>query len=139
MLRTADSLSPGVHGSGGWLQPLSGFSLLQCYEKRLFIRWVALSTFQSISNNWADTQNYLLRRSRQNPNPREVAQLISNSSKLQKNPSRSDHSLSKELCHEIRKVQLSPNPGGRGLPYMGYIGTCRCEGYGFQAVYSGIG
>ena len=30
--------------------------------------------------------------------------------------------------------------GGRGvLPYMGYIGMCRCEGYGFQAVYSRIG
>ena len=31
-----------------------------------------------------------------------------------------------------------PSPGGI-LPYMGYIGMCRCEGYGFQAVYSGIG
>ena len=33
-------------------------------------------------------------------------------------------------------------PGGRGggaLPYMGYIGMGRCEGYGFQAVYSRIG
>ena len=31
-------------------------------------------------------------------------------------------------------------PGGGGvLPYMGYIGMCRCEGYGFQAVYSRIG
>ena len=29
-------------------------------------------------------------------------------------------------------------PGGV-LPYMGYIGMCRCEGYDFQAVYSGIG
>ena len=29
--------------------------------------------------------------------------------------------------------------GGGGLPYMGYIGMCRCEGYGFQAVYSRIG
>ena len=29
-------------------------------------------------------------------------------------------------------------PGGL-LPYMGYIGMCRCEGYGFQAVYSRIG
>ena len=30
--------------------------------------------------------------------------------------------------------------GGRGvLPYMGYIGMCRREGYGFQAVYSRIG
>ena len=25
------------------------------------------------------------------------------------------------------------------LPYMGYIGMCRCEGYGFQAVYPRIG
>ena len=25
------------------------------------------------------------------------------------------------------------------LPYMGYVGMCRCEGYGFQAVYSRIG
>ena len=29
-------------------------------------------------------------------------------------------------------------PGG-ALPYMGYIGMCCCEGYGFQAVYSRIG
>ena len=29
--------------------------------------------------------------------------------------------------------------GGGVLPYMGYIGMCRCEGYGFQAVYSRIG
>ena len=29
--------------------------------------------------------------------------------------------------------------GGEGvMPYMGYIGMCRCEGYGFQAVYSGL-
>ena len=24
------------------------------------------------------------------------------------------------------------------LPYMGYVGMCCCEGYGFEAVYSGI-
>ena len=30
-------------------------------------------------------------------------------------------------------------PGGGVLPCMGYIGMCRCEGYGFQAVYSRIG
>ena len=31
-------------------------------------------------------------------------------------------------------------PGGRGvLPYMGHIGMCCCEGYGFHAVYSSIG
>jgi len=29
--------------------------------------------------------------------------------------------------------------GGGALPYMGYIGMCRCEGYVFQAVYSRIG
>ena len=35
----------------------------------------------------------------------------------------------------------SSTRGGRGglLPYMGYIGMCHCEGYGFQAVYSRIG
>ena len=33
----------------------------------------------------------------------------------------------------------SPGEGGGVLPYMGYIGMCRCEGYGFQAVYSRIG
>ena len=29
--------------------------------------------------------------------------------------------------------------GGGVLPYISYIGMCRCEGYGFQAVYSRIG
>ena len=30
---------------------------------------------------------------------------------------------------------IRKSPPGRGvLPYMGYIGMCRCEGYGFQAV-----
>ena len=32
-----------------------------------------------------------------------------------------------------------PFRGGMILPYMSYIGMCRCEGYDFQAVYSGIG
>ena len=35
--------------------------------------------------------------------------------------------------------QVKKKPGGRELPYMDYIGMCRCEGYGFQAVYSSIG
>ena len=34
---------------------------------------------------------------------------------------------------------LGVGAGGGVLPYMGYIGMCRCEGYGFQAVYSRIG
>ena len=39
-----------------------------------------------------------------------------------------------ELLHHM------PGGGGGGvLPYMGYIGMCRCEGYGFQAVYSSVG
>ena len=29
--------------------------------------------------------------------------------------------------------------GGGVLPHIGYIGMCRCEVYGFQAVYSGTG
>ena len=38
------------------------------------------------------------------------------------------------------ELTLTPPPRGGGLlPYMGYIGMCRCEGYGFKAVYSGIG
>ena len=36
-------------------------------------------------------------------------------------------------------VGIIPGGGGGGLPYMGYIGMCHCEGYGFQAVYSRIG
>ena len=35
---------------------------------------------------------------------------------------------------------LKKRDGGGGvLPYMGFIDMCRCEEYGFQAVYSGIG
>lgn len=30
-------------------------------------------------------------------------------------------------------------PGGRVLPYMGYIDMCHYEGYGFQAIHSSIG
>ena len=33
----------------------------------------------------------------------------------------------------------SARGGGGVLPYMGYIGMCHCEGYGFQTVYSRIG
>ena len=36
------------------------------------------------------------------------------------------------------KIPYLGLPGGL-LPYMGHIGMCRCEGYGFQAVYSRIG
>ena len=39
------------------------------------------------------------------------------------------------------KLQFAKSYGGGGggvLPYMGYIGMCRCEGYGSQVVYSRI-
>ena len=36
-------------------------------------------------------------------------------------------------------IDYSHEPPGWGLlPYMGYIGMCHCEGYGFQAVYSSM-
>ena len=38
-----------------------------------------------------------------------------------------------------RQDLIACQPGGGVLPYMGYMGMCRCEGYGFQAVYSRIG
>ena len=36
-------------------------------------------------------------------------------------------------------MRVSVSEPGGALPYMGHIGMCRCEGYGFQAVYSSIG
>ena len=39
-------------------------------------------------------------------------------------------------------IYIRTHPRGEGggvLPHMGYVGMCHCEGYGFQAVYSGIG
>ena len=41
--------------------------------------------------------------------------------------------------HGIEIMRLTSQGGGGALPYMGHIGMCRCEGYGFQAVYSSIG
>ena len=41
---------------------------------------------------------------------------------------------------QISRNMFMTHPRGGGvLPYMDYIGMCRCEGYGFQAVYSRIG
>ena len=42
---------------------------------------------------------------------------------------------------QVRSLTLSKpgRGGGGGMSYMGYIGMCSCEGYGFQAVYSRIG
>ena len=41
----------------------------------------------------------------------------------------------------LRCCVVAPEGGAGGvvLPYMGYIGMCHCEGYGFQFVYSRIG
>ena len=42
--------------------------------------------------------------------------------------------------HASCSVKCPGRGGGGGiLPYMSYIGMCRCEGYGFQRVYSRIG
>ena len=41
-------------------------------------------------------------------------------------------------CFELSLKCRAPPGGGGGLPHMGYLGMCRCEGYGFQAVYSRI-
>ena len=39
-------------------------------------------------------------------------------------------------CFEVNAGEVFTARGV--LPYMGYIGMCHCEGYGFQAVYSRI-
>ena len=43
--------------------------------------------------------------------------------------------------YKFHRSERAASRGGGGgvLPYMGHIGMCRCEGYGFQAVYSSIG
>ena len=43
------------------------------------------------------------------------------------------------IIGEILTGLMALLPGGGVLPYMGYIGMCHCEGYGFQTVYSRIG
>ena len=42
-------------------------------------------------------------------------------------------------CLEYLIFLHGPRGGGGVLPSMSYIGMCRCEGYGFQRVYSRIG
>ena len=44
------------------------------------------------------------------------------------------------MFKDIRAPGGERGAGGGGiLPYMGYIGKCRGEGYGFQAVYYEVG
>ena len=43
-----------------------------------------------------------------------------------------------EVCYN-KTYYGTTSRGGGALSYMGHIGMCRCEGYGFQAVYSSIG
>ena len=38
----------------------------------------------------------------------------------------------------VGACQRGASREGGALPYMGYIGMCRSEGYGFQVVYSRI-
>ena len=44
-----------------------------------------------------------------------------------------------KMVLSTRQDGLSGSQEGGVLPYMGHLGMCRCEGYGFQAVYSSIG
>ena len=44
-----------------------------------------------------------------------------------------------EYSHAFQRFPPLEPGGGGALPYMGYTGMCRGEGYGFQAVYSRIG
>ena len=44
------------------------------------------------------------------------------------------------IAPPCRKLPGVPMQGlGVVLPYMGYKGVCHCEGYGFEAFYSGTG
>ena len=43
------------------------------------------------------------------------------------------------MAHSAVYTKVDSPGGGWALTNMGYIGMCRCEGYGFQAVYSRIG
>ena len=54
---------------------------------------------------------------------------------------RSARAGDKQVAREGNDDGLGMDPPGGGvvLSYMGYLGRCRCEGYGFQAVYSRIG
>ena len=48
--------------------------------------------------------------------------------------------VDRAMAFDYIKSSRGFEPGrGRVLPYMGSIGMCRCEWYGFQAVYSSIG
>ena len=54
---------------------------------------------------------------------------------------RSARAGDKQVAREGNDDGLGMGPGGGEvvLLYLGYISRCRCEGYGFQAVYSRIG
>ena len=51
------------------------------------------------------------------------------------------HIVSKPFSYNvfISSLALGLFRGGGVLSYMGYIGMCRCVGYGFQAVYASMG
>ena len=58
---------------------------------------------------------------------------------LEQNIVLTQHSAKANTSPLSEKRRLSHAGGVGVLPYVGYIGMCRCEGYGFQAVYSRIG
>ena len=48
-------------------------------------------------------------------------------------------SVDDEQCEFLDRMDFDAIFPQGVLPYMGHIGMCRCEGYGFQAVYSSVG
>ena len=43
------------------------------------------------------------------------------------------------LLSEGQRLKGYTTGGGGVLPYVSYVGMCRCEGYDFQAISSGDG
>ena len=44
-----------------------------------------------------------------------------------------------DIFVKVMRINARGGGGGGLLPYMGYIGMCRCEWHGFQTIYSRIG
>ena len=70
----------------------------------------------------------------------EYKSMISFVHEFSKRKSSSAMTLRLFTRYTVITMELAGGPGGGGvLAYMGHTGMCRCEGYGFQAVYSSIG
>jgi len=94
------------------------------------------------------TDSWSSRRRSKNQNTKKInVEVKVRKNRQQKRATRFSTLLQNELnsdflslaCFTTHESNLSCDKSARGggvLPYLGYIGMCRCEGYGFQAVYS---